>query len=194
MKKETGEKKQKKSEKRLFKYIVVGCTITLADFLIYTVLMAVVFSENVDMAGVASIISGVIATCVAYLLHGNITWKNRNPGKLGVVKFFAWNAFMVILLRPLMSFGFKSLTGLYQFAYMISSAIHLPFSYDFVENTGLFVLMTIVTMTLNFLCYDRVVFGGKADKNEREEVDMYGVWDAGEKEKRQRKTKDNAKK
>ena len=194
MKKAADEKKQKNGDKKFFKYVVVGCTITLIDFLIYTLLMAVVFAENVDMAGVASVISGIIATCVAYLLHGNITWKNRDPGKLGVVKFFAWNAFMVILLRPLMSFGFKSLTGLYQFAYMISSAIHLPFTYDFVENTGLFVLMTVVTMTLNFLCYDRVVFGGKADKDEREEVDMYGVWDAGEKEQRQRKTKDDAKK
>lgn len=171
----------------VLKYVGVGIGVTLIDFVTYSLLMALIFSENVDMVGVASVISGIVATFAAYLLHGNITWKTRDPGKFGIVKFFAWNAFMVILLRPLMSVVFKSFTGLYQFGYMISSAIHLPFEYDFVENTGIYLLMTVVTMILNFLCYDRVVFGG-ADKKQREEINVEGVRKSGEEKKSKSKT------
>ncbi len=171
----------------VLKYVGVGIGVTLIDFVTYSLLMALVFSENVDMVGVASVISGIVATFAAYLLHGNITWKTRDPGKFGIVKFFAWNAFMVILLRPLMSVVFKSFTGLYQFGYMISSVIHLPFEYDFVENTGIYLLMTVVTMILNFLCYDRVVFGS-ADKKQREEINVEGVRKSGEEKKSKSKT------
>ncbi len=171
----------------VLKYVGVGIGVTLIDFVTYSLLMALIFSENVDMVGVASVISGIVATFAAYLLHGNITWKTRDPGKFGIVKFFAWNAFMVILLRPLMSVVFKSFTGLYQFGYMISSAIHLPFEYDFVENTGIYLLMTVVTMILNFLCYDRVVFGS-ADKKQREEINVEGVRKSGEEKKSKSKT------
>lgn len=175
-------------DRKVLKFIGVGVGVTLIDFVVYTLLMALVFSENVDMVGVASVISGVVATFAAYILHGNITWKTKDPGKFGIIKFFAWNAFMIILLRPLMSVVFKSFTGLYQFGYMISSAIHLPFEYDFVENTSIYILMTIVTMVLNFFCYDRVVFGG-ADKKQREEIDMKSVRKSGEEKKGKGETK-----
>ena len=178
-------------DKKVLKYVGVGITVTLIDFVTYSLLMAIIFSENVNMVGPASVISGIVATFAAYLLHGNITWRTKDPGKFGIVKFFAWNAFMVILLRPLMSVIFKSFTGLYQFGYMISSAIHLPFEYDFVESTGIYLLMTVVTMVLNFLCYDRVVFGG-ADKKQREEVVVESVRESGEEKKSQRKTKKDA--
>jgi hypothetical protein len=49
--------------------------------------------------------------------------------------------------------------------------MHLPFDYDFVHSTGAFVLTSIVTMILNFLFYDKIVFGKKKEeeKEEKEE-------------------------
>ena len=60
---------------------------------------------------------------------------------------------------------FSLITPLYEFAYNICTAIHLPFTYEFVLTTGAFALTSIVTMILNFLFYDKFVFG-KTNKKE----------------------------
>ena len=74
---------------------------------------------------------------------------------------------------------------------MITSAVHLPFDYDFVESTGIYVLMTIVTMTLNYIFYEKVVFGNvaKVQEKEGEEVDVERVRKAGKEAESQKKTK-----
>ena len=51
---------------------------------------------------------------------------------------------------------------LYQLAFNICQFMHIPFSFEFVASTGNFVLMTGVTMVVNFLVYDRFVFGKKS--------------------------------
>lgn len=152
--------------------------------------MMAVFSGNAEMAPLATGISGAIAMVVAFVMHSKITWRERDPGKLGVIKFFAWNILLVSLIRPALAALFELPVGLYQFAYMITSTIHLPFDYDFVQSTGIYVLMTAVTMTLNFICYEKVVFGTKIKVEEKKgkEVEVKSVRKTGEKEKGKSKT------
>lgn len=182
--------------KRVFKFLGVGLTITVIEYIIYTLLMMVVFGGNVEMAPVATMISGTIATIVAFIMHSKITWRERNPGKYGIIKFFAWNILLVALIRPGLAAFFELLTGLYQFAFMIVEGIHLPFSYDFVESTGIYVLMTAVTMTLNFICYEKVVFGTKIKVEEKQgkEIKVESVRQARKEEKSKSKAKDDANK
>lgn len=176
---------------RVLKFIGGGVAATVVDYVVYTLFVMVIFGGDVGMAWLASIFSGIAATFAAFILHSKITWKERNPGKYGIIKFFAWNAFVIILVRPLLTKLFGLLTGLYQFAFMISEVIHLPFDYDFVESTGIYVLMTIVTMTLNYIFYEKVVFGdvAKVEEEKREEIDVKSVRKTGKEAKSQKKTK-----
>ena len=177
--------------KKVFKFLGVGITLTVIEYVVYTILMMVLFGGNAEMAPIATVISGGFAMIMAFILHSKITWRERDPGKFGIVKFFVWNIILVTLIRPGLAFFFEQLIGLYQFAYMISSAIHLPFSYDFVQSTGIYVLVTAVTMVLNFICYEKIVFGTKVKVEDKkgEEVDMEGVRQTGKEEKSKSKAK-----
>ena len=182
--------------KRVLKFIGVGLTITLIEYAIYTVLMMLVFGGNAEMAPLATGLSGVVAMVVAFIMHSKITWRERDPGKLGVVKFFAWNVLLVALIRPGLAAFFELPVGLYQFAFMISEAIHLPFTYDFVQSTGIYVLTTAVSMVLNYICYEKIVFGTtvKIEKKQGKEVKVESVRQARKEEKRERKTEQDAEK
>ena len=181
---------------KIFKFVGVGVACTIIDYALYSLLVMLFFNGDTSQAWLATIISGVVATFAAYELHSHITWKESDPGKFGIVKFFAWNALLVVAIRPALTFIFGLLTGFYQFAFMVSNGINLPFSYEFVESTGIFVLMTTVTMILNFLFYNRIVFGkkkaGELDENQREKVDVDGVRETGEEKKRQKKSQNKA--
>ena len=189
-------KKENTLINRILKFTGVGITCTIVDYALYSLFAVVIFGGNPNLYWLATMISGTVATFAAYMLHSHITWKERDPGKYGIVKFFAWNILLVIAIRPVLTFIFGILTGLYQFAFMITDGIGLPFSYEFVESTGIFVMMIAVTMVLNYLFYNRIIFGAvKTDENQREKVDVDGVRKAGEeKQRKQKGQRDSGKK
>ncbi len=169
---------------RIFKYIGVGVTATVIDFAVYTLLMAI-FQQEAGMRLVAQTAAGVVSTISAYFMHSRITWRAHDPGKRGVAMFFIWNALTVLVTRNLLFTVLGACTGIYQFAYTFLS---WGFSYEAVESTGVYILVTLVTMTLNYLVYDRLVFSGDKDKAEGdEEIDMEGVGQTGKEVQRQQK-------
>ncbi len=175
---------------KIFKFVGVGITVTLIDYLVYSFVMMVLFGGNTDLVWLGSIISGVVGTIAAYILHSNITWRGRDPGKYGVLKFFGWNILLVAAIRPLLTLFFGLLDGLYEFAFMITDGIGIPFTFEFVESTGIYVLMTVVIMVLNFLFYDRVVFGEVKHKdNGKKKVNVDSVRKSGEEKQSQKETK-----
>ena len=145
------------STKRAGKYIIIGIILTVFNFIIYTILARLI--NNNDLLWIDTIISYTLATFLAYILHSKITWQERNPGKSGIFKFFAWNFLTALAISPFLTWLFGFLTPFYKFAHQISTNIHLPFDYDFVESTGIFCLVTIITMILNYIFYDKLVFG-----------------------------------
>lgn len=175
---------------KIFKFVGVGITVTLIDYLVYSFVMMVLFGGNTDLVWLGSIISGIVGTIAAYILHSNITWRGRDPGKYGVLKFFGWNVLLVAAIRPLLTLFFGLLDGLYEFAFMITDGIGIPFTFEFVESTGIYVLMTVVIMVLNFLFYDRVVFGEVKHKdNGKKKVNVDSVRKSGEEKQSQKETK-----
>lgn len=156
----TKKSKDPKSSKHAVRYLIVGISITIFNFLLYTCLARFVIKDN-SLLWLATLISTTVSTFLAFILHSNITWKERDPGKTGVYKFFIWNFALAIAIGPFLTWVFSSLSPIYAFAYGITSAIHLPFDYNFVQSTGTFVFTGIITMCLNFLFYDRFVFGKK---------------------------------
>lgn len=73
--------------------------------------------------------------------------------------FFFWNGVCAVIISPLLTWLFSLMTPIYEFLFTLSKAIFLPFDYNFIESTFIFIFTTCVTMVLNYLFYDRLVFG-----------------------------------
>lgn len=161
----TEEQQEKRSEKSRKKkvgvYFVAGMTNTLIAYAIYEILALTVFRG--DLLPLASLVSGVVGIFTGYYFHSHFTWKGREIGKKVLGKFFTWNIITSTIIKPALTAFFQlSVFGLlYKLAFDICQFIHIPFSLEFVESTGIFVLVTAVLMVINFLIYDRFVFGKK---------------------------------
>lgn len=147
-----------KTTRHATRYLFVGIAITIFNFGFYSILANLIIRNN-DLLWLSTFISTAVTTIVAYLAHSKITWKERHVTKHSIIRFFIWNTLLAVAIGPWLTQLFSFITPLYEFAYSITSAIHLPFSYEFVLSTGAFILTAIVTMILNFLFYDRFVFG-----------------------------------
>ena len=145
------------------RYLIIGITLAIFNFGFYTILANLIF-KNSNLLWLSSLISTLVSTILAYILHSKITWKERQPTKTGVLNFFIWNALLAVVFSPSLTWFFGLFTPLYEFALQISEILHLPFNFDFIESTGVFILVNIVTMILNYFFYDRLVFNQKKDK------------------------------
>lgn len=143
--------------RRAGRYFFVGVAITLFNYCLYAILANLIIKNN-DLLWLSNFIATAVTTIVAYFAHSKITWKERRVTKASIIRFFIWNAMLTVAIAPGFTQLFSLFTPLYDFAFNISSALHLPFSYDFVLTTGAFILTSIVIMVLNFLFYDRFVF------------------------------------
>lgn len=147
---------------RTIKFIIVGIILTLINFTIYTFLARIIMNSN-ELLWLDSLLSCFLTTFAAFLLHSKITWQERHPTEFGIIKFFLWNFLTALLISPFLTWFFKLITPLYESIFNLTSAIHLPFDYNFIESTGVFVFTTCITMVLNFLFYDKLVFGKKTE-------------------------------
>ncbi|MBR3594733.1 GtrA family protein [Candidatus Saccharibacteria bacterium] len=145
------------------KYFIFGVLNTVINYGMYEALALLVFKEDGQL-WIATLISGAISIFIGYFLHSRFTWKDREVGKKQLGKFFIWNVLLNVAVRPLLTAFFGLFGFLYKFAFDICQGIGLGFSYEFVETTGNYVLMTAVTMVINFLVYDKFVFGTKREK------------------------------
>ena len=145
------------------KYFVFGLLNTGINYGIYEALALLVFTEE-NQLWIATLISGAISIFVGYFLHSRFTWKDREVKKKQLGKFFIWNVVMNVAIRPLLTMFFGLFEFLYKFAFDICQSVGIGFSYEFVETTGNYVLMTAVVMVINYLVYDKFVFGTKREK------------------------------
>ena len=150
--------KDVKTSEHAVRYFFVGIGITLFNYILYTILSNVIINNN-DFLWLSTLISTVITTIVAYIAHSKITWKERSITKHSIIRFFIWNAILAFAIGPWITQLFSLITPLYDFAYQIIEALHIPFTYEFTLTTGAFVLTSVVVMILNFLFYDKFVFG-----------------------------------
>lgn len=149
-------------QKRVGKYFIIGLTLAAFNYGFYTFIALVIINNN-DFLWLSTLISTFFTALLAYALHSKITWKERPITKKGVRNFILYNIALTIAIGPFFTWLFTLITPLYQLAYNITTAIHLPFTYEFVESTGVFVLTSATTMLINFLFYDKIVF--KNSKN-----------------------------
>ena len=155
-----------KTSKHAFRYLIVGILVTGFNYALFAILSNLIIKNN-DLIWLSNFIATAVTTIVAYFAHSRITWKERTVTKHSIIRFFIWNAMLTVAIAPGFTQLFSLFTPLYEFAFNITSAIHLPFPYEFVLTTGAFVLNSIVIMILNFLFYDKFVFGKKKVSNEK---------------------------
>lgn len=149
-----------KVQKRVIPFVSVGVGLTLLDYAIYESLV-LTFLKDGNFA-IASAISGAIAMIVGFVLHSKITWKDRAVSKFNIVKFFAWNIAVSMALRPFLIQLVNSLAPINNFWYGVLQWSGL--SYNSIVSTWVYGVVAVITMTLNFIFYDRFVFG--KDKEE----------------------------
>lgn len=159
------------TKKRVGKFIIIGIILTIFNFLVYTFIARVILNNN-DLLWLDSMVSYALATVLAYILHSEITWQERHVTKTGILMFFLWNGITAFLISPFFTWLFGFLTPLYQSIHQLCVGLNLPFDYNFVESTGIFCLTTCVTMILNYLFYDKLVFG-TSKKSYSEEKKLY---------------------
>ena len=152
------------TKKHVSRYLVIGITLAVFNFGFYS-LIANLIIKNSDLLWLSMFIATVATAILAYILHSKITWKERDPGKLGIYKFFIWNVILTFI-GPLLTQLFSLITPVYQLAYNITNSISLPFTYEFVQSTGAFVFTAIITTILNYFFYDKFVFGKTNPKKE----------------------------
>lgn len=169
--------------KRVIKFAGVGVSLTLLDYVVFEIIAVWIFGGNTGLTWLATIISGLIATLVGYALHNKITWKERDPGKYGIIKFIVSNAVIVLAIRPVLAQLWQLATPIYVFISGIVAALNLPFGYSFIESTTTFVLMTLSIMVFKFLIYEKLVFGEeKYIENWLQKVNVKGIRKPGKKQ------------
>lgn len=161
---ENSSQKDVKSSKHAIRYLIIGTTLALFNYIFFTILSNLIIKNN-DLLWLSSFIATAVTTVLAYILHSRITWKERPISKTAIYKFFIWNILMTVAINPILTQLFSYVTPLYEFAYNITSSLHIPFSYEFVLTTGAFVLTAIVTTIMNYFLYDRFVFGKSQKPN-----------------------------
>lgn len=150
-------------KKRILKYIGVGIALSVFNFAVYAIIVRVI--NNSDLLWLSNMLATLVTTILAFILHSKITWKEHHPGKAGVVRFFIWNLILAIAIGPFLTWFFGLFKGIYELAFSISQAMHLPFDYAFIESTLIFALGAIVTTFVNYLFYDKFVFGATKNAN-----------------------------
>lgn len=149
------------SSKRPLVFLGVGILNTLLDFGFYT-LLTLVFLRQDNQIALAGIISGTFALLCAFITHSLVTWRGSHISAHTILKFVLFTGFGMWIIRPGLLAVFIKLEGLYLWAYDISQTLRLPFSHDFIANTGAFGFMVIIVLVYNYLVYDRFVFNKKA--------------------------------
>ena len=149
--------KEIKTSRRTIRYFFVGESVTIFNYISFALLANIIINNN-DLLWLSSFLSTAVTTIVAYILHSKITWKERSVTKSSIYRFFIWNIILAALISPIFTQLFSLITPLYQLAFNISSFLHLPFTYEFIQSTGAFALTSVVIMVLNFLFYDKFVF------------------------------------
>lgn len=161
------QKREVKTSKHAVRYVFVGIFLTVFNYVLYTILSNLII-KNSDLLWLSTLIATLATTIVAYIMHSKITWKERKITKTAIYKFFIWNGLLTFPISPGLTQFFALFTGLYEFAHNICENLNLGFTYDFVQSTGAFIFTTAVTMIMNFLLYDKFVFG-KSKKSQKEE-------------------------
>ena len=133
---------------------MVGIIVTIVNYVMFLIL-APIFGNGhwLTWAG-----AGSVAVITALILHSSFTWKHRQSGRDEVIKFLIYNLFLITILQPSLGWFFDSAiwNWLYDFAFWLTSWVGWPV--EFVRRTGVFGMTATITMIVNFLVYDRLVF------------------------------------
>ena len=88
MEKESTTKKEikdVKTSKHASRYLIIGIILAAFNYILFTILSIVIINNN-DLLWLSSLISTLITTLLAYILHSKITWKERPITKLAKYK------------------------------------------------------------------------------------------------------------
>ncbi len=142
-------------------FFILGVITTLIEYVFYTISARII--NNNDILWVSALIGGVIGTIFAFFLNSRLIWKNSKVTKREITIFFVYDIGKTFTLKTFFTWVFGLIKPVYEFAFSISSNLGLPFDYNFVESTGVFVFTALVCMMITYFTYDKIVFKNKKE-------------------------------
>lgn len=139
------------------RYLILGIIIAIFNYALFMIFSNIII-KNTNLLWLSTLICTTITTFLAYGLHSRITWKERPITSTAKYKFLIWNLLGAFIINPILTQFFALFTPLYDSIFGIVQHLNIPFSYNFVLTTTIFVLTAIITTILNFLFYDKFVF------------------------------------
>lgn len=157
-----GEIKKSKSQSgnkelgQVVRFVIVGISNFLVDFIIYNLLLG--FASNISAVW-AGVISGTAAMINSFIFNKNFTFKAKNLSLLKLVLFFVITAFGLYAIRPVIIYVFTNVwLWPSQVIYDVTSWLNLPFSRDFDTRNLALVAAILIVLFYNYLMYKYFVF------------------------------------
>ncbi len=156
------EKKEAKNKAKKFSvFFVIGIGTTLIDFVFYSIIASLI--NNNDWLIIPTFIGGTIGTIAGYFMNSRLIWKDYKTTKREISIFFIYNAIKTFGIKAIFTWFFKLLTPIYNFAFSISSNLHLPFTFEIIERVGVFGFTALTCMLITYFTYDKIVFRSKKE-------------------------------
>ena len=148
-------KKTSKQLGQIGRFGLVGVLNTLVDVIISNILI-LLFGLGVVAAG---LISGTIAMINSYIFNQRFTFKTRKVSPVRTVYFFTITVFGLYIIRPLVLKLFvEQWLWPADFAYRITSVLHLPLSRKFDGDNLALAIAIIIVLGYNYIMYKKFVF------------------------------------
>ena len=165
--------------KKFSKFFGIGIITTLIEFIAYTIVARCISNNYLWLA---TLIGGIVGVISSFVLNTKFVWKDSKAGKSEALGVFGYGMIKTFVIKEFFTFIYGLITPIYELAFQISSAIKLPFDYDFIESTGVFGFTALSTMFITYFIYDKFIFN-KKKKDSGKNVDMKSVGESREEHK-----------
>ena len=167
--------------KKFGKFFGFGVITTLIEYIVFTIVARILSN---DFLWLATLIGGIVGVVASFILNTEFVWKDKKAGKSEAAEVLGYGMVKTFVFKEFFTWVFTLITPVYELAFSISSAIHLPFDYDFVESTGVFGFTAVATMFITYFVYDKMIFTKNKEKNHGKNINMESVREAREEHER----------
>lgn len=151
---------QSRHTKRVSIFLLIGAGNTLVDFVLLNILN---LGLNWPII-LANLVSGSVGVTLSFILNSRFVFKPAHRSVAQIYTFILVTAFGLYVLQNLVIYLLIDVwPAPLKLADRVQASLGLPFSSQFVMTNGAKAIATVVSLTWNYVCYDRIVFKAKSD-------------------------------
>ncbi|MCL2094563.1 GtrA family protein [Candidatus Saccharibacteria bacterium] len=148
--------------KRQVIFVGVGVFNTVADYGLF-MLLVMLLGLGAPLAGV---ISATVMMVVSFFLHKNLTWRDRGADNKVMWQFLLGTAVTMWAVRPVLMWCFEMMLDPLVVSFMArAESLEAIIGTAVVLSTLIFGFSTVVTLVLNYIFYNKIVFNPKKPRS-----------------------------